>query len=106
MTSTMDGPGIKGSAKRRAPGLVNFIPALAYHFCLKIACRILPTWGPPFSRALYILCRVQCCSSRAVLIKSLMNTDKVNEDAVSIHQSIRPCFGTVYLHAPGAARLQ
>ena len=25
---------IQGSAKRRSPGLVNFVPALAYHFCL------------------------------------------------------------------------
>ena len=27
---------VQGSAKRRAPGLVNFIPALAYHFCLAL----------------------------------------------------------------------
>ena len=25
-----------GSAKRRAPGLVNFVPAVAYHFCLSL----------------------------------------------------------------------
>ena len=27
---------IQGSAKRRAPGLVNVIPAVAYHFCLAL----------------------------------------------------------------------
>ena len=27
---------VQGSAKRRAPGLVNFIPAVAYHFCLAL----------------------------------------------------------------------
>ena len=25
---------IQGSSNRRAPGLVNFVPAVAYHFCL------------------------------------------------------------------------
>ena len=28
--------GIQGSAKRRSPGLVNFVIALAYHFCLAL----------------------------------------------------------------------
>ena len=27
---------IQGSTKRRALGLVNFVPALAYHFCLNL----------------------------------------------------------------------
>ena len=27
---------IQGSAKRGSPGLVNFVPALAYHFCLSL----------------------------------------------------------------------
>ena len=26
----------QGKAKRWAPGLVNFVPAVAYHFCLKL----------------------------------------------------------------------
>ena len=98
---------IQGSAKRRAPGLVNFITAVAYHFCLSLPAaftqpgshilaepcsdkslsrmqsytglgykvgprlreyfrqvgpevignsrnRVHQTWGPPFSRALFI----------------------------------------------------
>ena len=27
---------IQGSANPRAPGLVNFVPAVAYHFCLNL----------------------------------------------------------------------
>ena len=27
---------IQGSTNRRAPGLVNFVPTLAYHFCLNL----------------------------------------------------------------------
>ena len=27
---------VKGRAKKWAPGLVNFVPALAYHFCLNL----------------------------------------------------------------------
>ena len=27
---------VQGSAKRRSPGLVNFVIALAYHFCLAL----------------------------------------------------------------------
>ena len=27
---------VKGSTNRRALGLVNFVPALPYHFCLKL----------------------------------------------------------------------
>ena len=39
----------------RLPGLVNFVPAVAYYFCLARPCSIYATWCPPFSRALYIL---------------------------------------------------
>ena len=39
-----------GLGKKPFPGLVNFVAAVAYHFCL--ACSIHTTWGPPFSRAL------------------------------------------------------
>ena len=31
------GTQIQGSTNRRAPGLVNFVPALAYHFCLNLS---------------------------------------------------------------------
>ena len=27
---------LQGSAKRRSPGLVHFVPAVAYHFCLNL----------------------------------------------------------------------
>ena len=27
---------VQGSTNRRAPGLVNFVPALAHHFCLNL----------------------------------------------------------------------
>ena len=27
---------VQGSTNRRAPGLVNIVPALAYHFCLNL----------------------------------------------------------------------
>ena len=34
----MNGPltELQGSANPRAPGLVNFVPAVAYHFCLNL----------------------------------------------------------------------
>ena len=39
---------LQGSAKRRAPGLVKFVPTVAYY-----SCSIHATWGQPFSRSLY-----------------------------------------------------
>ena len=45
---------LQGSAKRWSLGLVNFVTALAYHFC-----SIHATWGPPFSRSL--LHQYECC---------------------------------------------
>ena len=39
--------------RARLKGLMNFVPAVAYHFYLT-ACSILATWAPPFSRALYL----------------------------------------------------
>ena len=32
---------------------MNFVPAVAYHFCLTFACSIHTTWPKPVSRALY-----------------------------------------------------
>ena len=29
-------PHLQGSAQRRAPSLVNFVPVVAYHFCLAL----------------------------------------------------------------------
>ena len=62
-TSFMDGPKLKrpmhslsvmrelflldpveASAKRLWPGLVDFFPAIAYHFCQSLLCSIHPTW--------------------------------------------------------------
>ena len=34
---------LQGSAERWAPGLVNFVPAVAYHFCRELP-SILTTW--------------------------------------------------------------
>ena len=36
LRSKPDGEAIQGSAKRQSQGLVNFIPAVAYHFCLAL----------------------------------------------------------------------
>ena len=33
-TTVREDEHVKGSAKRRTPGLVNFVVAVAYHFCL------------------------------------------------------------------------
>ena len=33
---TQDPGVVQGSTNRREPGLVNFVPALAYHFCLNL----------------------------------------------------------------------
>ena len=41
--------GVQGLAERWAPGLVN-LPLLP-----GLACSIHATWGPPFSRALYLV---------------------------------------------------
>ena len=39
---------VQGSAKRRSPGLVNFVPALAYHFCLNLPAAFTKpfSWAP------------------------------------------------------------
>ena len=42
---------MQSSAKVYAPGLVNFVPALAYHFCPN-AWSIHATWSIDFSRSL------------------------------------------------------
>ena len=59
---------IQGSAKRRDPGLENFAPAVAYQYCLGIACGIHATWGPPFGRALYMAPRNVCNSYLALIL--------------------------------------
>ena len=38
-------------AKRRAPGLANFVLLVAYHFCLALPRSKHATCGPPFNRA-------------------------------------------------------
>ena len=48
---------VQGSAKRRASGLVKFVPAVAYHSCLPCL-QHSRNLGPPFSRALYCFCIV------------------------------------------------
>ena len=35
---------LHGSAKRRAPGLVNFVAAVAYHFCLALPAAFTQPW--------------------------------------------------------------
>ena len=46
---------VQGSANPRTSGLVNFVTAVAYHFCLNLPRAFLATWGPWISRSLYIL---------------------------------------------------
>ena len=43
---------IQGSTNRRALGLVNFVPALAYHFCLNLPA----AFTQPGARLLVELC--------------------------------------------------
>ena len=50
----------RGELKKWAPGLVNFVPAVAYDSCLKYSENVLATWSPHFSPALY------CCLKLAV----------------------------------------
>ena len=40
---------LQGSAKRRSPGLVNFVTALAYHFCLALPAAFSQPGGPIFA---------------------------------------------------------
>ena len=35
---------LQGWAKKWVPGLVNFVPAVAYHFCLNLSEKILAIW--------------------------------------------------------------
>ena len=44
---------VQGLAKRRSPGLVNFVTALANHFRLALSAAFMQ----PFSQALYIIMR-------------------------------------------------
>ena len=44
---------LQGLAKKRPPGMVNFVPAVACHFCLNLPDKFShPPWGPLFSPAL------------------------------------------------------
>ena len=51
----LSGMNIQGSTRRRALGLVNFVPALAFHFYLNLPCSIHATWRPPISGAPYVI---------------------------------------------------
>ena len=42
---------LQGSAKRLRPGLVNFAPAVAYHFCLNLAEKFSQPGDPSFGRS-------------------------------------------------------
>ena len=47
---------VQGSTNRRALGLGNFVPALAYHFCLNLPAAVQHSrnQGPTMSAALYM----------------------------------------------------
>ena len=45
---------IQISARRRSPGLVKFVPAVAQHFSLALPAAFTQPGAPPFSRALYV----------------------------------------------------
>ena len=45
---------IQGSAKRRSPGLVNFVAAVAYHFCLALPVAITQPSARLLADALYL----------------------------------------------------
>ena len=36
---------IQGSVKRQSPGLVNFVPAVAHHFCLALPAAFTQPWA-------------------------------------------------------------
>ena len=44
---------VQGISIRPFPGLENFVPAVAYHFCLNLPRSILATWEWPFIDSLY-----------------------------------------------------
>ena len=48
---------VQGSTNRRAPGLVNFVPALAYHFCLNLPA----AFTQPGARLLVEPCSMSVC---------------------------------------------
>ena len=48
----MDTRYIQGLTIRPFPGLVNFVHAIAYHFCLNLPAAFFATWERPYSQAL------------------------------------------------------
>ena len=44
---------VQGISVRPFPGLVNFVPAVAYLFCLNLLLSILATWERPYRDSLY-----------------------------------------------------
>ena len=52
---------VQGSTKRQAPGLVNFVPALAYYFCLNLPAAFMQP-GACLSGALYTKCSCKIIS--------------------------------------------
>ena len=55
----------EGSAKRRSPGLVNFVAAIAYHSCL--------AFSAAFTQPRYYLLAEACMPSRDFTRKRVVN---------------------------------
>ena len=61
---------VQGSSKRRAPGLVNFVPAVAYHFCLNLPA----AFSQPGARLILEPCTY--CIFLAKLINQIINKER------------------------------
>ena len=65
---------VQDSTNRRAPGLVNFVPALAYHFCLNLPA----AFTQPGARLLVEPCTTLSCCFPHRINEFLMDLEDVD----------------------------
>ena len=74
-----EGGELQGTSKRPFPGLVNFVPAVAYHFCLNLP----EAFSPPGNGLLEVLCNARLRKMGVGLLLSLSLVGKRQEMLMS-----------------------
>ena len=112
-------PPLQGSAKRRSPGLVNFVPTVVNHFCLALPAaftqpgvHLQPSsvlvHALPRSRGLRpFACREKRCSSNCLVMQSTMNSrsDSIWAEASVQRQFLRQgCSGMHLKHSESTTK--
>ena len=87
--------GIQSSTNRRAPGLVNFVPALAYYFCLNLPA----AFTQPGARLLVEPCT--CDSFSVESIDIINHIQRISSDITSACSSLETPFNEIQFDSRG-----